>query len=120
MRSGNCTGVTSCDATLACSATILLWRIWRQFKRRQNFAEKKPGPQSRIDQHCAFAVPADAGLSSMIALQNWAGIDIRFLCATKLAKEIVDLLQLRLHKVMIIVSSCVTRDSAGSFIILRF
>src|SRR5436189_5852701 len=36
-------------------------------------------PISFVDEHCAFAVPANAGLRRVIAFQNWAGIDITFL-----------------------------------------
>ena len=79
MRRGDCAGRAGFDAALARSAAIWHRLIRRQFERRQNFREKKPCPESFVDQHRALAVPADAGLRRVIAFQNRPGIDITFL-----------------------------------------
>ena len=105
---------TGCDATLARSATIRDRFIRRQFQCGQNFCEKKPGPKPLIDQHCAFAVPANASLRSMIAFQHRPGIDITFLLSAKTAKELVDLVQLCRDYIVIVVAPGVARDSSCS------
>ena len=94
MRSGNCACWTGCDATVACPAAIPDRLIRRQFKRGQNFREKKPSPEPLIDKHGAFAVPANASLRGMIPFQHRPGIDITFLLSAKAAKKHIDPVQL--------------------------
>ena len=48
----------------------------------------------------------------MIAFQNWAGIHITFLLPAKLAKKLVDLVELALDQIVIVVAPRVARDSA--------
>src|SRR4029453_3294751 len=112
MRSGNRACWTGCDATVARSAAIWDWLIRRQFKRRQNFREKKPGSELLIDKHGAFAVPANASLRGMIPFQYRPGVDITFLLSAKTAKKLVDPVQFCPDYIMIIVSPGVARDPA--------
>src|SRR4029077_13601813 len=112
MRSGNGACWTGCDATVACSAAIRDRIIRRQFKRRQNFREKKPGPEPLIDKHGALAVPANASLRRMIPFQHRPGVDITFLLSAKTAKKLVDPVQLCPDYIMIVVSPGVARDPA--------
>src|SRR5580765_2579854 len=114
MRSGDGACWTGCDATVACSAAIRGRIIRRQFERRQNFREKKPGPEPLIDKHGALAVPANASLRRMIAFQHWPGVDITFLLSAKTAKKLVDPVQLCPDYIMIIVSPGVARDPSCS------
>src|SRR4249920_2394792 len=99
MRSGNRACWTGCNATVACPTAIRDWFIRRQFQRGQNFREKKPGPESLIDKHGAFAMPANASLRGMIPFQHRPGVDITFLLSAKAAKKLVDLLQLCLDHI---------------------
>ena len=94
VRCRDCACGTGFDTALAGSAANWHRLIRRQFKSRQNFCEKKPGPESFVDEHRAFAMPANAGLRRMIAFQNWPSIDITFLVATEFAKKLVDLVKL--------------------------
>ena len=114
MRSGNGACWTGCDATVACSAAIRDWFIRRQFKRGQNFREKKPGPEPLIDKHGAFAVPANASLRGMIPFQHRPGVDITFLLSAKAAKKLVDPVQLCPDYIVIVVSPGVARDLSCS------
>ena len=114
MRGRDCAGGTSFDTTLARSAAVRHRLVRRQFESRQNFCEKKPGPESFVDEHCAFAVPPNAGLRRVIAFQNWAGIDITFLLSAELAKKLVDLIELALDQIVIVIAAGVARDSACS------
>src|SRR4029453_17632044 len=114
MRRGNRACWTGCDATVARSAAIWDWLIRRQFKRRQNFREKKPGSELLIDKHGAFAVPANASLRGMIPFQHRPGVDITFLLSAKTAKKLVDVVQLCPDYIMIIVSPGVARDPSCS------
>ena len=110
MRRSDRAGWASRDAALACPATVSRRRIWRQFECRQDFCQKKPGPEPFIDQHHAFAVPADSRLRGMIALQDWPCIDITLLFSVGLSKEDVDLVHLRRDHLVIIVAPSVARD----------
>ena len=110
MRSGNRACWTGCDATVARSAAIRDRLIRRQFKRGQNFREKKPGPEPFIDKHGAFAVPANASLRGMIPFQHRPGVDITFLLSAKAAKKLVDPVQLCPDYIVIIVAPGVARD----------
>src|SRR5207302_10196740 len=112
VRGRDCAGGTGFDTAVARSAPSWHRLVRRQFKSRQNFCEKKPGPESFVDEHRAFAMPANAGLRRMIAFQNWPGIDITFLVATELAKKLVDLVKLGLDQIMIVIAPGVARDSA--------
>ena len=114
MRSGNRACWTGCDATVACSAAIRDRLIRRQFKRGQNFREKKPGPEPLIDKHGAFAVPANASLRGMIPFQHRPGVDITFLLSAKAAKKLVDPVQLCLDYIVIVVAPRVSRDPSCS------
>jgi hypothetical protein len=91
MRSGNRACWTGCDAAVACSAAIRDRVIRRQFKRGQNFREKKPGPEPLIDKHGAFAVPANASVRGVIPFQHRTGVDITFLLSSKAVKKLVNL-----------------------------
>ena len=91
MLSGNRTCWTRCDATFARSAAIRDGLIRRQFKRRQNFSEKKPSPEPLINEHGALAVPPNASLFGMISFQHRSGIGITFLLSAKAAKKFVGL-----------------------------
>ena len=68
MRRGDRAGWTSFDASLARPAAISRRFVRRQFERSQNLRQEKPRSQFLVDQHCALAMPADAGLSRVIAL----------------------------------------------------
>ena len=114
MRSGNRACWTGCDATVARSATIRDRFIRRQFKRGQNFCEKKPSPEPLIDKHGAFAVPANASLRGMIPFQHRPGVDITFLLSAKTAKKLVDPIQLCLDYIMIVLAPRVARDPSCS------
>ena len=78
----------SCDAAGAGSATGGLRRIRLELKSSQDFRQKEPRAQPGIQQHCAFAVPADTRFRGIIALQNWSGVDIAFLNSTARLKNI--------------------------------
>src|SRR6476646_2614340 len=104
MGSGKCACWTGCNATVARSAAIRDRLVRRQFKRGQDFREKKPRPELLTDKHGAFAVPANASLCGMIPFQHRPSIDITFLLAAKAAKELVKPVQLCLDYIMIIVS----------------
>jgi hypothetical protein len=110
MGSGNGAGWTRCDATVAGSATIRDWVVPRQFKRRQDFREKKPGPKPLIDKHGAFAVPANASPRGMIPFQYRPGIDITFLFTAKLPQKIGDPGKFGLNDIVIIISPRISRD----------
>src|SRR6266498_3250830 len=114
MRSGNRACWTGCDATVACSAAIRDRLIRRQFKRGQNFREKKPRPKPFIDKHRAFAVPANASLRGMISFQHRPGVDVTFLLSTETAKKLVNLAQLVRNYVVIILAPRVPRNSSCS------
>ena len=114
MRSGNGACWTGCDATVACSAAIRDRLIRRQFKRGQNFREKKPSPEPLIDKHGAFAVPANASLRGMIPFQHRPGVDITFLLSAKAAKKLVDPVQLCPDYIVIVVAPGVARDPSCS------
>src|SRR6476659_9006046 len=114
MRGGNRAGWAGCDATAACSTTIRDCFIRRQFERRQNFREKKPGPEPLIDKHGALAVPANASQRRMIPFQHRPGVDITFLLSAKTAKKLVKPVQLCPDYMMIIVSPGVARDPSCS------
>src|SRR5262245_18010724 len=114
MRSGNRAGRTSCDATVARSAAIRDRFIRRQFKRGQNLREKKPSPEPLIDKHGTLTVPAKASLRGMIAFQHRSCVDIRLLLSAKVAKKLVDPVQLCSDYIMIIVTPGVSRDPACS------
>src|SRR5262245_22562811 len=114
MRSDNCARWTGGDTTVAGSAAIRDRLIRRQFKRGQNLREKKPSPEPLIDEHGAFAVPADASLRSIITFQHRPSIDITRLLSAKGVKELVDSVQLCTDYIMIIVTPCISRDPARS------
>src|SRR5882762_534611 len=114
MRSGNRACWTGCDATVACSATIRDWFIRRQFKRRQDFSEKKPSPEPLIDKHCAFTVPANASLRRIIPFQHGPGVDITFLLSAKTAKKLVKPVQLCPNYIVIVLAPGVPRDPSCS------
>src|SRR6266513_242911 len=114
MLSGNRTCWTRCDATFARSAAIRDGLIRRQFKRRQNFSEKKPSPEPLINEHGALAVPPDASLFGMISFQHRSGIDITFLLSAKAGEKLVDPVQLCADYTMIIIPPGVARDPASS------
>src|ERR1700745_1505735 len=88
--------------------------IGRKFEGRQNLCEKKPCPESCMDQHRAFTMPADAGLRRVIAFQNWPGIDITFLLPADPAKNLVDLIELGCDQVVIVIAARISRDSPCS------
>src|SRR5262245_38117874 len=115
MWSGNRACWAGCNATIACPAAVRDRIIWRQFKRGQNFREKKPGPEPLIDKHGTLAVPANAGLRGMIPFQYRPSVSVTFLLSTKAAKKLVDPFQLCPDYIMIIVSPGVTRDPACFF-----
>jgi hypothetical protein len=115
MGSGNRASWTGCDATVARSAAIRDRFIRRQFKRGQDFRQKKPGPQSLIDKHGAFAVPANAGLRGMISFQHRPGVDVTFLLSADAAKKLVDPVELRLDDIMIVLTPGIACDSSHSF-----
>src|SRR6476469_4048198 len=115
MRSGNRACRAGCDAAVARSTAVLNSFIRRQFKRGQNFRQKKPRPEPLIDKHGALAVPANAGLRGIIPLEHRPGIDVSFLLSIKVAKKLVDPVQLCPDYIMVIVSPGVTRDPACSF-----
>src|SRR5262249_17935907 len=114
MRPGNRTCWTGGDATIACSAVIRNRIIRRQFKRGQNFREKKPSSEPLIDKHGAFAVPANASLRGMISFEHRPGVDITFLLSAKAMKKLVDPVQFYPDYIVIIVSPGVARDPACS------
>src|SRR5215469_5127355 len=114
MRRPNRARWAGCDATVACSAAIRHRFIRWQFKRGQNFREKKPSPKALIDKHGAFAMPANASLRGMITFQHRAGVDITFLLPAKTAKKLIDPVQLCSDYIMIIVAPGVSRDPACS------
>jgi hypothetical protein len=114
MRSGNRACWAGCNATVACPAAIRDRIIWRQFKRGQNFREKKPGPEPLIDKHSALAVPANASLCRMISFQHRAGVDVTFLLSAKTEKKLVDFVELCRDYVMIIIAPCVPRNATCS------
>src|SRR5262249_37929380 len=115
MRRDNRTCWTRGNATLARAAALGNRIIRRQFKRGQNFREKKPSAEPLIDEHGAFAVPANASLRGMISFQHWTGIDITFLLSAEGAKKLVDFVQLSCDYVVIVVSPRVARHTARSF-----
>src|SRR5712672_2690186 len=110
MRSGNGACWTSCDATVACSATIRDCFIRGQFERGQNLREKKPGPEPLIDKHGALAVPANASLRRIVPFQHRPGVDITFLLSTKTAKKLVKPVQLCPNYIVIVLAPGVPRD----------
>src|SRR5215475_5665773 len=112
MRSGNRARRTSCDATVARSAAIRDRLIRRQFKRGQNLREKKPSPEPLIDKHGAFAVPANASLRGMIALQHRPSVDMTLLLSAEDAKELVNPVQLCRDDIVVVVAPRVARDPA--------
>src|SRR4030095_8776032 len=114
MRSANRACWAGRNATAARSATIRNSLIRRQFKRRQNFREKKPGPEALIDKHSALAVPTNAGLSGMIPFQHRPGVDVTFLLSAKAAKKLVDFVKLCRDYVVIIVAPRVPCNSTCS------
>src|SRR6476620_1943906 len=94
MRSGNSGCWTGGNTTVTGSTTIRDCFIRRQFKRRQDFCEKKPSPKPLIDKHGAFTVPANASLRRMIPFQHRPGVDITFLLSAQTAKKLVKPVQL--------------------------
>src|SRR5439155_11698682 len=60
-------------------------------------------------------MPANPGLRGMITFQDWPSIDITFLLSAKVAKEIVDFIELGRDHLMVIVAPRVPRNlSCGS------
>src|SRR5213080_668212 len=114
MRSSDRASWTRCDATLARFAAILDRLIRRQFKRGQNFREKKPRPEPLINKHGTFAMPANAGPRGMIAFQHRPGIDVTFLLSTKAAKKLVNVVQFVRNYVVIILAPRVPGDFSCS------
>src|SRR5215211_742177 len=114
MRGGNRACWAGCDATLARSAAIWDRLIRRQFKCGQDFREKKPGPKPFINEHGAFAVPANASLRGMIPFQHRSGVDVTFLVSAKAAKKLVDPVQLCPDYIVIVIAPGVPRDPACS------
>src|SRR5215467_14854629 len=114
MRTADRTSGTCLDATLARSAAVADRLIHRQFERRQNLREKEPGPEPFVDQHRILTVPANAGLPSMIAFQDWPGIDITFLLSTEATEKIVDLVELGVDYVVVVIAPRVSCDSPCS------
>src|SRR5207248_6793342 len=114
MRSGNRACWAGCDATLARSAAIWDRLIRRQFKCGQDFREKKPGPKPFINEHGAFAVPANSSLRGMIPFQHWPGVDVTFLLSTKAAKKLVNVVQFVRNYVVIILAPRVPRNFSCS------
>ena len=112
MRPSDCACRTSGDAARATAATFTLWRIGTELESRENLGEEEPRPQLRIDQHGAFAVPADSRLGRMIAFEHRSGVDITFLRSAVLAQQLVNRLQLFLDHFVIIIAPRVTSDSA--------
>src|SRR5947209_14156586 len=100
------------DATLTRSAAVGNWPIRRQFERRQDFREKEPCPEPFIDQHGVFAVPADSGLSRVIAFQDRASIDVTFLLSTETTKKIIHLVQLLSDYIVVIITPSVSSDAS--------
>ena len=80
-------------------------------KRRQDLAKEEPGAELRVDEHRALAVPADAGLRRVIALEDRTRIDIALLDAAARREERVELAQLREHDIVVIIAPRVTRDA---------
>jgi len=112
MRSRNRTRWTGCNAAVAFPAAIWDQLIRRQFKRSENFGEKKPGPEALIDEHGALAVPANASLRGIIPFQHRSGVDVTFLLPTKAAKKLVDSIQLCSDEIVIVLAPRVSRDPA--------
>src|SRR5437867_3637764 len=116
MRSGDRACRTGRDATVARSAAIRDRFIRRQFKRGQNFREKKPSSEPLIDKHRAFAVPANASFRSMVPFQHRSGIDITFLLSAKAAKKLVNLAELVCNYVVIILAARVPSNFSSSHV----
>jgi hypothetical protein len=57
-------------------------------------------------------MPTDPGLGRVITFQNWPSIDITFLAPAKLAKKLVDLIELTCDQVMIVFAPGIARDFA--------
>src|SRR5205814_9843806 len=103
MRAGDCSRWANVDAALARSAAIANRLIRRQVKRRQNFGEKEPGPELRIEQHGAFSVPADTCLRCMVAFQNRTSIDVPFLLSAETVEKLIDLLNLACDDIVVVI-----------------
>src|SRR5881409_628621 len=112
MLSSDCPRRARFDATLTRSAAVGNWPIRRQFERRQDFREKEPCPEPFIDQHGVFAVPADSGLSRVIAFQDRASIDVTFLLSTGTTKKIIHLVQLLSSYIVVIITPSVSSDAS--------
>src|SRR4051812_47861888 len=100
----DCVCGTSCDATRAGAATVASRRICRQLERRQNFRKEEPGAELFVDQHCALAVPADAGSGGKVPLEDRTGVDVTFLGSAEFPEKRIKPFQLRLDHIVIIVT----------------
>jgi hypothetical protein len=56
-------------------------------------------------------MPAGPRLPRVIAFQNWPGIDVTFLLAAKLAKKLINAIELSFDQVMVVMTPSVARDS---------
>src|SRR5947208_16535468 len=88
MRYGDRAGRAGIDAASATSAVIFLRGVRRKLQRGQNLREKEPRPEFAVQQHRAFAMPADAGTRGVIALQHWPGVHITFLSTAAFAQKL--------------------------------
>jgi hypothetical protein len=113
MRRSDCAGRAGVDAARARPAAGHLGRIGRQFKRGENFSKEKPGPELAVEQHRAFAMPADPGFGSKVAFQHRTGIDIKFLLPTGCGQKAVERPQFFLQHVMVIVTPGIAGDAAS-------
>src|ERR1051325_5268913 len=112
MRSSNRACWTGRNAAVTRSTTIRDGFIRLQFKRGENFRDKKPGPEPLIDQHGTFAVPPNSSFRCVIAFQYRPGIHVTFLLSAEAGKKLIHPGQFCPNDIMIIITPRISRDTA--------
>ena len=109
----DCARGTGHDAAAAASAARRLREVGRQFERRQDLRQEKPGAEFGIDQHRAFAVPAYTGCRGVVPFEDRARVDVIFLDTAASDEKAVQLLQFPEHQVVVIVSPGIASDPSS-------
>jgi hypothetical protein len=110
---GDGAGGAGVEAALASAAVIALGDVGLKLEAGDNFTEKEPGAEARMDEHGAFALPTDSGTLGERLFEDGTGVDVDFGGGAGLAELFGEGLEFRQHDVMIILAKGVAGDAAA-------